>query len=61
MQSRPYPGGAWRWMNYSQTDTPTFGRYYTEIPVEQMTVEQKSSYWLLSEGSRGRLPGPYRV
>ena len=42
------------------TDTPSFGRY-TEIPVEQMTAEQQTGYRLLVEGSRGRLPGPYRV
>jgi len=40
--------------------TPTFGRY-AEIPVDQMTAEQKDGYRFLVEGSRGRLPGPYKV
>ncbi len=42
------------------TDTPTFGRY-AELSVEGMTPEQQAGYRLLVEGSRGRLPGPYRV
>jgi 4-carboxymuconolactone decarboxylase len=42
------------------TDTPTFGRY-AEMPVERMTAEQQAGYRLLVDGSRGRLPGPYRV
>lgn len=41
------------------TDTPTFGRY-AELPVERMTPEQRAGRSLV-EGSRGRLPGPYRV
>jgi len=40
--------------------TPTFGRY-AEIPVDQMTAEQKDGYRFLVEGPRGRLPGPYKV
>jgi 4-carboxymuconolactone decarboxylase len=40
--------------------TPTFGRY-AEIPVDQMTAEQKEGYRFLVEGPRGRLPGPYKV
>jgi 4-carboxymuconolactone decarboxylase len=40
--------------------TPTFGRY-TEIPVDQMTSEQREGYRFLVEGPRGRLPGPYKV
>jgi 4-carboxymuconolactone decarboxylase len=42
------------------SDKPTFGRY-AEIPVEQMTKEQRDGYTLLVEGPRGRLPGPYKV
>ena len=37
--------------------TATFGRY-AEIPVDQMTAEQKEGYRFLVEGPRGRLPGP---
>src|SRR6266480_3237079 len=40
--------------------TPTFGRY-AEIPVDQMTAEQKDGFRFLVEGPRGRLPGPYKV
>jgi 4-carboxymuconolactone decarboxylase len=40
-------------------DTPTFGRY-TEIPVDQMTPEQKQGYESLTE-ARGRLPGPNKI
>jgi 4-carboxymuconolactone decarboxylase len=40
-------------------DTPTFGRY-TEIPVDQMTPEQKQGYESLME-ARGRLPGPNKI
>jgi 4-carboxymuconolactone decarboxylase len=40
--------------------TPTFGRY-TEIPVDQMTAEQRDGYRFLVDGPRGRLPGPYKV
>jgi 4-carboxymuconolactone decarboxylase len=39
---------------------PTFGRY-TEIPVDQMTPEQREGYRFLVDGPRGRLPGPYKV
>jgi len=38
----------------------TFGRY-AEIPVDQMTPEQRDGYRFLVEGPRGRLPGPYKV
>ncbi len=38
----------------------TFGRY-TEIPVDQMTPEQREGYRFLVDGPRGRLPGPYKV
>lgn len=41
------------------TDTPTFGRY-AEIPVEQMTPEQRAGYRYLVDG-RGGLPGPYKI
>lgn len=37
----------------------TFGRY-TEIPVEQMTVEQKKAYDLMIE-ERGEVSGPYKI
>jgi 4-carboxymuconolactone decarboxylase len=40
--------------------TPTFGRY-AEIPVDQMTAEQKEGYRFLVDGPRGRLPSPYKV
>ena len=40
--------------------TPTFGRY-AELPVDQMTPEQRAGYRFLVEGPRGRLPGPYKV
>jgi 4-carboxymuconolactone decarboxylase len=40
--------------------TPTFGRY-AEIPVDQMTPEQREGYRFLVDGPRGRLPGPYKV
>ena len=39
---------------------PTFGRY-TEIPVDQMSAEQREGYRFLVDGPRGRLPGPYKV
>src|SRR5215475_12125515 len=38
----------------------TFGRY-AEIPVDQMTLEQRDGYHYLVDGPRGRLPGPYKV
>jgi 4-carboxymuconolactone decarboxylase len=41
------------------TDTPTFGRY-AELPVEQMTAEQRAGYEYLVDG-RGGLPGPYKI
>src|SRR6476659_7845679 len=40
--------------------TPTFGRY-AEIPVDEMTAEQKEGFRFLVNGPRGRLPGPYKV
>jgi 4-carboxymuconolactone decarboxylase len=40
--------------------TATFGRY-AEIPVDQMTPEQREGYRFLVDGPRGRLPGPYKV
>src|SRR5207249_9441438 len=40
--------------------TPTFGRY-AEIPIDQMTPEQRDGYRFLVDGPRGRLPGPYKV
>ena len=40
--------------------TPTFGRY-AEIPLEQMTPEQRDAYRAMIDGPRGRLPGPYKV
>ncbi|MGH7331901.1 MAG: carboxymuconolactone decarboxylase family protein [Candidatus Rokuibacteriota bacterium] len=40
--------------------TPTFGRY-AEIPVDQMTPEQRDAYRFMIDGPRGRLPGPYKV
>lgn len=42
------------------TGAPTFGRY-TEIPVDQMTPEQREGYRFLVDGPRGRLPGPYKI
>jgi 4-carboxymuconolactone decarboxylase len=42
------------------TDKPTFGRY-AEIPVDEMTPEQREGYRFLVDGPRGRLPGPYKV
>jgi len=40
--------------------TATFGRY-AEIPLDQMTAEQRDGYKFLVDGPRGRLPGPYKV
>ena len=40
--------------------TATFGRY-AEIPVDEMTPEQRAGYRFLIDGPRGRLPGPYKV
>src|ERR1700759_3178855 len=37
----------------------TFGRY-TEIPVDQMTPEQKKGYEYVVE-ERGEAPGPYKI
>jgi len=44
----------------TMSPTPTFGRY-AEIPVEQMTTEQRDGYRFMVDGPRGRLPGPYKV
>jgi 4-carboxymuconolactone decarboxylase len=41
-------------------DKPTFGRY-AEIPVDEMTPEQREGYRFLVDGPRGRLPGPYKI
>ncbi len=41
-------------------DAPTFGRY-TELPLDQMTPEQRAGYDHMIDGPRGRLPGPYKV
>jgi 4-carboxymuconolactone decarboxylase len=38
----------------------TFGRY-AEIPLNEMTAEQRDGYQFLVDGPRGRLPGPYKV
>lgn len=40
--------------------SPTFGRY-AEMPVDQMSPEQREGYRFLVDGPRGRLPGPYKV
>ena len=42
------------------SDKATFGRY-AEIPVDDMTPEQREGYRFLVDGPRGRLPGPYKV
>jgi 4-carboxymuconolactone decarboxylase len=42
------------------SDKPTFGRY-AEIPVDEMTPEQREGYRFLVDGPRGRLPGPYKM
>ena len=42
------------------SDTPTFGRY-AEIPVDQMSPEQREGYRFLIDGPRGQLPGPYKI
>jgi 4-carboxymuconolactone decarboxylase len=38
----------------------TFGRY-DELPLNEMSAEQKKAYSYLMDGPRGRLPGPYKV
>lgn len=40
-------------------ETPTFGRY-AEIPLDQMTPEQKEGFKVLME-TRGKLPGPAKI
>jgi 4-carboxymuconolactone decarboxylase len=40
--------------------TATFGRY-AEIPLNEMTTDQRDGYKFLVDGPRGRLPGPYKV
>jgi predicted ATPase len=44
------------------SEHPTFGTFgrYTEIPVDQMTPEQKKAYDLVV-GERGEAPGPYNA
>ena len=42
------------------SSAPTFGRY-AELPIDQMTPEQREGYRFLVDGPRGRLPGPYKV
>ena len=39
--------------------TPTFGRY-AEIPLDQMTPEQKQGYEMVVK-ARGQAPGPYKI
>jgi 4-carboxymuconolactone decarboxylase len=41
------------------SDFGTFGRY-TEIPVDQMTPEQRKGYDLVVQ-ERGEAPGPYKI
>jgi 4-carboxymuconolactone decarboxylase len=53
-------GGSPRTGVTTMSGTPTFGRY-AEIPVDQMTPEQREGYRFLMDGPRGRLPGPYKV
>src|SRR6201985_3168979 len=46
-------------LNRKTSDFGTFGRY-TEIPVDQMTPEQKKGYeYVVKE--RGEAPGPYKI
>jgi len=40
--------------------TPTFGRY-AELPLAEMTPEQRAGYEHMVDGPRGRLPGPYKI
>src|SRR6202162_4686686 len=42
------------------SDTPTFGRY-AEVPVDNITKEQKGGYRAMGDGRRGRVPGPYKT
>ena len=46
-------------LNQKTSDFGTFGRY-TEIPVDQMTSEQKKGYELVVQ-ERGEAPGPYKI
>jgi hypothetical protein len=41
----------------TMSSTPTFGRY-AEIPVDQMTVEQRDGYRFLIDGPRADFPAP---
>jgi 4-carboxymuconolactone decarboxylase len=41
------------------SDFGTFG-HYTEIPVDQMTPEQRKGYDLVVQ-ERGEAPGPYKI
>jgi 4-carboxymuconolactone decarboxylase len=44
------------------SDRSTFGTFgrYTEIPVDQMTPEQRNGYELVIQ-ERGEAPGPYKI
>src|SRR5580693_853467 len=46
-------------LNQKTSDFGTFGRY-TEIPVDQMTSEQRKGYELVVQ-ERGEAPGPYKI
>ena len=46
-------------LNRKTSDFGTFGRY-TEIPVDQMTPEQRKGYELVLQ-ERGEAPGPYKI
>ena len=46
-------------LNQKTSDFGTFGRY-TEIPVDQMTSEQRRGYELVVQ-ERGEAPGPYKI
>jgi 4-carboxymuconolactone decarboxylase len=41
------------------SDFGTFGRY-TEMPIDQMTLEQRKGYELVVQ-ERGEAPGPYKI
>ena len=46
-------------LNQKTSDFGTFGRY-SEIPVDQMTSEQRKGYELVVQ-ERGEAPGPYKI
>src|SRR6201987_540731 len=46
-------------VNRKTSDFGTFGRY-TEIPVDQVTPEQRKGYGLVVR-ERGEAPGPYKI